>query len=95
MSGEKKKQSKSKKDQEEIDPTDYCGICEEGGELLICDGSCSKAFHLSCVGLSEVPKSDKWFCSSCAPSHQETPSKGLKKRKKVVETDPLEDVRVL
>lgn len=45
--------------------SDYCGKCGEGGELLICDGDCFRAFHLSCVKLKKMPKSEKWYCKEC------------------------------
>lgn len=31
-----------------------CALCEDGGELVLCD-SCPKAWHLACAGLSSVP----------------------------------------
>ncbi|XP_043687479.1 uncharacterized protein LOC122638691 [Telopea speciosissima] len=44
--------------------SDYiCSICNYGGELLLCD-RCPSAFHLSCLGLKDLPEG-KWFCSSC------------------------------
>jgi hypothetical protein len=43
---------------------DRCFICEDGGDLLICDG-CEKSYHLQCVDLSEVPQGD-WFCPECS-----------------------------
>jgi len=46
------------------DEDDRCFICEDGGDLLICDG-CEKSYHLQCVGLSEVPQGD-WFCPECS-----------------------------
>ena len=50
--------------------TDMCGICQEGGELLICDGGdtgggCGKAFHIECIGRALTPQGD-WICKSCA-----------------------------
>lgn len=35
---------------------EICEVCEEGGELLLCD-TCSLAFHLHCLGppLEEPP----------------------------------------
>lgn len=30
-----------------------CAVCLHGGSLRVCDGDCSRAFHLACIGLSE------------------------------------------
>ncbi|XP_042501436.1 uncharacterized protein LOC122079227 [Macadamia integrifolia] len=44
--------------------SDYiCSICHYGGELLLCD-RCPSVFHLSCLGLKDLPEG-KWFCPSC------------------------------
>jgi hypothetical protein len=48
----------------ESDDDDRCAICDEGGELLICD-NCEKSYHLHCVELEEVPDGE-WFCPDCA-----------------------------
>ena len=43
-----------------------CVICASGEraqELLICDG-CDRTFHITCLGLDEVPFCD-WFCPTC------------------------------
>ncbi|KAG1691585.1 hypothetical protein DVH05_026880 [Phytophthora capsici] len=44
----------------------YCNICKDGGELLCCD-RCPRAFHMSCLGMSEdmIPDSE-WFCKMCS-----------------------------
>ena len=43
---------------------DECERCNgEDGELLLCD-ACPGAYHLACVGLTEVPTGD-WFCPLC------------------------------
>lgn len=47
------------------DSEDICGICGEGGELLICDGECLQAFHLRCLGLNSQPTTSLWYCSKC------------------------------
>ena len=39
---------------------DFCFKCLLGGTLLCCD-SCSKAYHLSCINLQELPSGD-WSC---------------------------------
>jgi hypothetical protein len=45
---------------------DYCMICDDGGELIVCDG-CSRAFHGACVGLKRIP-AGTWACPTCAKS---------------------------
>ena len=65
----------TKRDEEEsLEDThdDDCFICNDGGELLLCDHkSCTKAYHLECINRKVVPpKSQKWecpwhYCSKC------------------------------
>ncbi|RYG43311.1 hypothetical protein EON68_00610 [archaeon] len=43
---------------------DICVRCQQFGELLICE-RCPRAFHLSCLGLTELPKEDPWYCGEC------------------------------
>jgi hypothetical protein len=43
-----------------------CGVCKEGGELLLCD-SCTRCFHLACLDLAIVPKG-AWQCDECEPA---------------------------
>mmetsp|Transcript_25752 Transcript_25752/g.63071 ORF Transcript_25752/g.63071 Transcript_25752/m.63071 type:complete len:643 (-) Transcript_25752:259-2187(-) len=44
---------------------DFCFICNDGGDLLVCDG-CERAYHLGCLKppLKEIPEGD-WFCPLC------------------------------
>ncbi|XP_047331062.1 uncharacterized protein LOC124934576 [Impatiens glandulifera] len=43
---------------------DYiCSVCRLGGELVLCD-KCPSSYHISCLGLNDVPDGD-WFCPSC------------------------------
>ncbi|OUZ99116.1 GNAT domain [Macleaya cordata] len=43
---------------------DYiCSVCHYGGTLVLCD-QCPSSFHLSCLGLEDLPDG-KWFCPSC------------------------------
>ena len=48
------------------DEANVCGICQDGGSLLICDGPCRRAYHLSCIGLQDCPGEDIWLCGPCA-----------------------------
>ncbi|XP_046714681.1 histone-lysine N-methyltransferase, H3 lysine-36 specific [Silurus meridionalis] len=41
-----------------------CQVCENTGELLLCEGQCCGAFHLQCIGLSETPKG-RFICQEC------------------------------
>ncbi|KAD3336483.1 hypothetical protein R6Q59_028321 [Mikania micrantha] len=54
-----------KKTQHEIenDSDHICSVCHYGGKLVLCD-QCPSSFHISCVGLKEVPDGE-WFCPSC------------------------------
>uniref|UniRef100_A0A8B9ES39 Histone-lysine N-methyltransferase, H3 lysine-36 specific n=1 Tax=Anser cygnoides TaxID=8845 RepID=A0A8B9ES39_ANSCY len=42
-----------------------CQICEKPGELLLCEAQCCGAFHLQCLGLSEMP-TGKFICNECS-----------------------------
>ncbi|GBG32642.1 PHD finger protein 21A [Hondaea fermentalgiana] len=43
---------------------DFCSLCEQGGDLLLCDG-CPRSYHLPCLGIEEPPEEDEWFCPEC------------------------------
>ncbi|XP_005878229.1 PREDICTED: histone-lysine N-methyltransferase, H3 lysine-36 and H4 lysine-20 specific [Myotis brandtii] len=43
---------------------DVCQKCEKEGSLLLCEGRCHGAFHLECLGLTEVPRR-KFICNEC------------------------------
>ncbi|XP_039295505.1 histone-lysine N-methyltransferase NSD2 [Nilaparvata lugens] len=46
---------------------DFCFICQEGGELLLCDGKhCTKAYHLNCLSRNKKHPAGYWLC----PWHQ-------------------------
>ena len=63
----KKKGKKGKKDfaQEEADHQEFCEVCQQGGEIILCD-TCPKAYHLCCLDpeLDEAPEG-KWSCPHC------------------------------
>lgn len=61
--GKKKKTKKPTGD--EIDHQDYCDVCQQGGEIILCD-TCPKAYHLVCLDpeLEEAPEG-KWSCAKC------------------------------
>lgn len=47
---------------------DYCAVCDDGGELIVCD-QCRNAYHFQCLipPLAEAP-SGEWFCPQCLKS---------------------------
>ncbi|KAK7261284.1 hypothetical protein RIF29_27593 [Crotalaria pallida] len=50
------------------DNDDLCSICQDGGDLLCCDG-CPRTFHIDCVPLPCIP-SDPWYCKYCQNNFQ-------------------------
>lgn len=41
---------------------DYCFVCDEGGELIMCDKKgCPKSYHLSCIKRESIPRG-RWNC---------------------------------
>lgn len=44
---------------------DYCEVCQQGGEIILCD-TCPRAYHLVCLEpeLEETPEG-KWSCPHC------------------------------
>lgn len=55
--------------QEELD-IDYCQICQDGGELLCCEG-CPKVWHGACllkkklITKKVLDSDEDWFCADC------------------------------
>ncbi len=45
---------------------DICAICENGGEIMMCDGPCNRSFHPECLEIDEVPAVDEWLCPDCS-----------------------------
>ncbi|XP_046390688.1 chromodomain-helicase-DNA-binding protein Mi-2 homolog isoform X3 [Ischnura elegans] len=50
---------------EQTDHQDYCEVCQQGGEIILCD-TCPRAYHLVCLEpeLEETPEG-KWSCPHC------------------------------
>merc|ERR1719285_1242873 len=51
--------------QDDAEHQEYCDVCQQGGEIILCD-TCPKAFHLVCLEpeLEEAPEG-KWSCPHC------------------------------
>nr|CAH8824718.1 unnamed protein product [Trichobilharzia regenti] len=49
----------------ETDHQDYCEVCQQGGEIMLCD-TCPRAYHLVCLDpeLEEAPEGT-WSCPHC------------------------------
>ncbi|XP_061393824.1 chromodomain-helicase-DNA-binding protein Mi-2 homolog [Musca vetustissima] len=44
---------------------DYCEVCQQGGEIILCD-TCPRAYHLVCLEPElEEPPEGKWSCPHC------------------------------
>ncbi|XP_037933405.1 chromodomain-helicase-DNA-binding protein Mi-2 homolog [Teleopsis dalmanni] len=52
-------------DDGEQEHQDYCEVCQQGGEIILCD-TCPRAYHLVCLEpeLDEAPEG-KWSCPHC------------------------------
>ncbi|KAL7500847.1 hypothetical protein ACHAWT_008764 [Skeletonema menzelii] len=62
--GDERERYLEKKNQWELTGhSDYCEICDDGGDLILCDG-CPSAYHIHCIKLSDIPPG-KWYCSEC------------------------------
>ena len=71
-----KKKGKKKKTfaNDESEHQEYCEVCQQGGEIILCD-TCPRAYHLCCLDpeLDEAPEG-KWSCPHCevnGPENQE------------------------
>ncbi|XP_064165099.1 chromodomain-helicase-DNA-binding protein 4 isoform X8 [Anguilla rostrata] len=69
-SKKKGKSSKKKKKEEdadgyETDHQDYCEVCQQGGEIILCD-TCPRAYHMVCLDpdMEKAPEG-KWSCPHC------------------------------
>ncbi|KAM4651215.1 chromodomain-helicase-DNA-binding protein 5 [Discoglossus pictus] len=62
--GRKKKRAEEG-DGYETDHQDYCEVCQQGGEIILCD-TCPRAYHLVCLDpeLEKAPEG-KWSCPHC------------------------------
>ncbi|XP_071841131.1 chromodomain-helicase-DNA-binding protein 5-like isoform X4 [Apostichopus japonicus] len=55
----------SEEDGYETDHQDYCEVCQQGGEIILCD-TCPRAYHLVCLDPElEAAPEGKWSCPQC------------------------------
>ncbi|KAL5572201.1 hypothetical protein UlMin_021798 [Ulmus minor] len=61
----KKKNQRKRKINKEEEAEDWCFLCKDGGQLIICDhGDCLKVYHPECVGKDEAfaEAGESWTC---------------------------------
>uniref|UniRef100_A0A8D3E4A6 DNA helicase n=1 Tax=Scophthalmus maximus TaxID=52904 RepID=A0A8D3E4A6_SCOMX len=64
-----KKKASSKKAEDgdgyETDHQDYCEVCQQGGEIILCD-TCPRAYHMVCLDpdMEKAPEGT-WSCPHC------------------------------
>ena len=61
--GKKLNKEASNNSDSESDHEYQCYVCNDGGELICCEG-CAHVAHMLCTGLVSVPEGD-WFCEDC------------------------------
>ena len=62
--GDERERYLEKKSQWELSGhSDYCEVCDDGGDLILCDG-CPSAYHIHCLKLSDIPEGT-WYCPEC------------------------------
>ncbi|XP_036394002.1 chromodomain-helicase-DNA-binding protein 4 isoform X1 [Megalops cyprinoides] len=64
-SSKKKKKVDEDGDGYETDHQDYCEVCQQGGEIILCD-TCPRAYHMVCLDpdMEKAPEG-KWSCPHC------------------------------
>ena len=56
----------------DTDHQDYCDVCKQGGEIILCDG-CPRAFHLVCLEPPlDAPPEGWWPCPVCVSCSEQT-----------------------
>ncbi|KAM3858547.1 chromodomain-helicase-DNA-binding protein 4a [Diretmus argenteus] len=61
----KKKKETEDGDGYETDHQDYCEVCQQGGEIILCD-TCPRAYHMVCLDpdMEKAPEGT-WSCPHC------------------------------
>ncbi|XP_035386674.1 chromodomain-helicase-DNA-binding protein 4 isoform X2 [Electrophorus electricus] len=64
-SSKKKKKVAEDADGYETDHQDYCEVCQQGGEIILCD-TCPRAYHMVCLDpdMEKAPEGT-WSCPHC------------------------------
>uniref|UniRef100_A0A8C4PUT9 Chromodomain helicase DNA binding protein 5 n=1 Tax=Equus asinus asinus TaxID=83772 RepID=A0A8C4PUT9_EQUAS len=74
----------------ETDHQDYCEVCQQGGEIILCD-TCPRAYHLVCLDpeLEKAPEG-KWSCPHCV-KREEVPSGREGVEKEGIQWEPKDE----
>ncbi|PIO58337.1 PHD-finger, partial [Teladorsagia circumcincta] len=60
-----RKAKRARGEDEEMEHQDYCEVCRQGGEIILCD-TCPRAYHTVCVDseMEQAPEGE-WSCPHC------------------------------
>ncbi|XGW08722.1 hypothetical protein V3C99_011215 [Haemonchus contortus] len=60
-----RKAKRARGEEEEMEHQDYCEVCRQGGEIILCD-TCPRAYHTVCVDseMEQAPEGE-WSCPHC------------------------------
>ncbi|XP_061597438.1 chromodomain-helicase-DNA-binding protein 4a isoform X2 [Cololabis saira] len=88
----KKKKESEEGDGYETDHQDYCEVCQQGGEIILCD-TCPRAYHMVCLDpdMEKAPEGT-WSCPHCDKEGiqweaREEPSEGEEEEAVEIEED--------
>uniref|UniRef100_A0A8C7WKY0 Chromodomain helicase DNA binding protein 4a n=1 Tax=Oncorhynchus mykiss TaxID=8022 RepID=A0A8C7WKY0_ONCMY len=77
----------------ETDHQDYCEVCQQGGEIILCD-TCPRAYHMVCLDpdMENAPEGT-WSCPHCEKEGKqwEAREEGSEEEEEEVEAEPEED----
>lgn len=61
-----------------------CPVCNHGenGDQWVCCDKCEEWYHFKCVGITQEPTDDEWYCVPCTKKLKAKGGKGRKKKKK-------------
>ncbi|KAG6549828.1 hypothetical protein Mapa_008809 [Marchantia paleacea] len=79
---ERKSSQRSQTEIKKLDDPPICVMCDDGGDLLICDGPCNRYFHgfpgtgseSFCQTLTlsrKETKGERWYCKNCEHKQQQ------------------------
>uniref|UniRef100_A0A4W5PJY3 Chromodomain helicase DNA binding protein 4a n=1 Tax=Hucho hucho TaxID=62062 RepID=A0A4W5PJY3_9TELE len=73
--------------------SDYCEVCQQGGEIILCD-TCPRAYHMVCLDpdMENAPEGT-WSCPHCEKEGKqwEAREEGSEEEEEEVEAEPEED----